>query len=166
VTVTAYVTDGRARARGCPSCRYAVRIVFRRAHLVGLAPRVETTTGVRDALRNRVAWYRPGDRVSDRLPAPDEKAEHPFRIHTAFAQSSFGRDTLLARVGIQARLPSSARSYAAPTLVHSQLATFALEKRATFVARSASSTGALVGRKQAGRQLDRGGRPQCRHPSR
>jgi Ca-activated chloride channel homolog len=38
-------------------------------------------------------------------PAAD--AEHPFRIHTAFAQNPFGRDTVLARVGIQARMPKA-----------------------------------------------------------
>lgn len=38
-------------------------------------------------------------------PAPEPNAEHPFQIDTALAQNPFGRDTLLLRVGIQARLP-------------------------------------------------------------
>jgi Ca-activated chloride channel family protein len=38
-------------------------------------------------------------------PAPERSEEHPFKINTALAQNPFGRDTLLLRVGIQARKP-------------------------------------------------------------
>lgn len=38
-------------------------------------------------------------------PAPDKKDEHPFRINTALSQNPLGRDTMLLRVGIQARKP-------------------------------------------------------------
>ena len=37
--------------------------------------------------------------------APEPKDEHPFRIDTAVSQNPLGRDTLLLRVGIQARMP-------------------------------------------------------------
>ena len=42
-------------------------------------------------------------------PAPAESDEHPFRINTAATQNPFGRDTLLLRVGIQAKNPPAAQ---------------------------------------------------------
>jgi Ca-activated chloride channel homolog len=38
-------------------------------------------------------------------PAPAPSDEHPFAVDTALSQNPFGRDTLLVRVGIQARKP-------------------------------------------------------------
>ena len=41
-------------------------------------------------------------------PMPAENSEHPFSISTATAQNPLGRDTVLLRVGIQAKDPSAA----------------------------------------------------------
>lgn len=45
--------------------------------------------------------------------APTDSDEHPFRVSTAAAQNPFGRDTVLVRVGIQAKDPAPAQKKAA-----------------------------------------------------